>query len=160
MLHHVGYALTYGYSTIMLHAVLWTDLVSILIQEDENDPQNRKKLINLIFWSAGCSILRAEGFFCSLDVLCGGLGINKSQFLIKQDNFFLSTVNILRLQNPWSGSGFNWNAGSGSTTLAVYFPVLRFPGPLVALTNQYYDRVIMVMYRLTGTLRLWCVTIC
>jgi hypothetical protein len=30
-----------------------------------------KKLRNLMFWSAGCSLLRAEGFFCSLDVLYG-----------------------------------------------------------------------------------------
>ncbi len=28
-----------------------------------------------MFWSAGCSLLRAEGFFCNLDVLYGGLGI-------------------------------------------------------------------------------------
>ncbi len=31
--------------------------------------KNRKKLINFIFWSAGCSLLRAEGFSCSLNVL-------------------------------------------------------------------------------------------
>ncbi len=31
--------------------------------------KNRKMLINLIFWSAVCSLLRAEGFSCSLDVL-------------------------------------------------------------------------------------------
>jgi hypothetical protein len=34
--------------------------------------------------SAGYSLLRAEGFSCSLDVLYGGLGINKLQFLIKK----------------------------------------------------------------------------
>ncbi len=28
-----------------------------------------KKIINFIFWSAGCSVLRAEGFSCSLDIL-------------------------------------------------------------------------------------------
>ncbi len=43
---------------------------------------NRKKLINLIFSSAGCSVLRDEGFHCSLDVLYGGLGIRKLQFSI------------------------------------------------------------------------------
>ncbi len=32
---------------------------------------------NFIFWSAGCSLLRAEGFFCSLDGLYGGLGIGE-----------------------------------------------------------------------------------
>jgi hypothetical protein len=39
--------------------------------------KSRKKLINFIFWSVGCSLLRAEGFFCNLDVLYWGLGICK-----------------------------------------------------------------------------------
>jgi hypothetical protein len=30
-----------------------------------------------------CSLLRAEGFFCSLDLLYGGLGIGKLKFLIQ-----------------------------------------------------------------------------
>ncbi len=30
--------------------------------------KSRKKLRNFMFWSAGCSLLRAEGFFCNLDV--------------------------------------------------------------------------------------------
>ncbi len=37
--------------------------------------KNRKKFGNFMFWSAGCSFLRAKGSFCSLNVLCGGLGI-------------------------------------------------------------------------------------
>jgi hypothetical protein len=46
--------------------------------------KNRKKFINLIFWSAGCSVLRAIGFSCSLDVvLYGGLRISKLQFFFK-----------------------------------------------------------------------------
>ncbi len=36
--------------------------------------QKIEKLRNFMFWSAGCSFLRAEAFFCSLDVLYGGLG--------------------------------------------------------------------------------------
>ncbi len=44
--------------------------------------KNIKKLINYIFWSAVCSLLRAEGFFCSLDVHYGGLGIRKFLFLV------------------------------------------------------------------------------
>jgi hypothetical protein len=40
------------------------------MQEGKNDQQKKKK-------SAGCSLLKAEGFFCSLDVLSGGLGIGK-----------------------------------------------------------------------------------
>ncbi len=31
--------------------------------------------------------MKAEGFPCSLDLLYGGLGISKLQFLIKKDNF-------------------------------------------------------------------------
>jgi hypothetical protein len=30
-----------------------------------------------MFWSVGCTLLRAEGFFCNMDVLYGGLGIGK-----------------------------------------------------------------------------------
>ncbi len=36
----------------------------IRIQEGKNDPQNRNKLRNVMFWSAGCSLLRAEGLSC------------------------------------------------------------------------------------------------
>jgi hypothetical protein len=37
--------------------------------------KNRKKGRNFMFGSAGCSLLRAEGFSCGLDVLHGGLEI-------------------------------------------------------------------------------------
>jgi hypothetical protein len=36
--------------------------------------------------------LRAEGFFCNLDILYGGLGIGKLQFLIKKNLTFFSAV--------------------------------------------------------------------
>ncbi len=40
--------------------------------------KSRKKLRNFMFLKcAGCSLLRAEGFFCNLDGLYGGLGIGK-----------------------------------------------------------------------------------
>ncbi len=52
--------------------------IRIRIKEGKNDPQKvGKKSRNLMFWSAGCSLLRAEGFFCNLDVLYGGLEIEK-----------------------------------------------------------------------------------
>jgi hypothetical protein len=38
----------------------------------------------VLFISVGCSLLRAEGCSCSLDVLYRGLGISKLQFLIKK----------------------------------------------------------------------------
>ncbi len=65
--------------------------IQIQVQEGKNDPQNRgKKLINFIFWSTGtgCSLLRAEGFSCSVDVLYVGLGMSKIAIFIK-NNFFL-----------------------------------------------------------------------
>ena len=45
--------------------------IRIRIHEGKNDPKNRKKDRIFIFWSAGCSLLRAEGFSCSLGVLYG-----------------------------------------------------------------------------------------
>ncbi len=45
---------------------------------------NRKKSRIFMFLSTGCSLLRAEGFSCSLGFLDGGLGISKLQFLIKK----------------------------------------------------------------------------
>jgi hypothetical protein len=45
--------------------------------------KNLKNLINYIFLNAGCSLLWTEGF-CILDILCGGLGKSKMQFLIKK----------------------------------------------------------------------------
>jgi hypothetical protein len=47
--------------------------IRIRIQEGKMTHKNRKKC-------AGCSLLRAEGFFCSLNVLYGGLGIGKLNF--------------------------------------------------------------------------------
>jgi hypothetical protein len=61
--------------------VYWIRIASgqrIRIQEDKEDPQKRY----FIFLSAGFSLFRAEGFSYSLDVLNGGLGISKQQFLI------------------------------------------------------------------------------
>ncbi len=54
----------------------------------------RKKVQKFMFRSTGCSLLRAEGFSCRLDVLYWGLRISKLQFWIV---------------NFWS-----WNPGSGS----------------------------------------------
>jgi hypothetical protein len=51
--------------------------------------KNRKQLINLIFLSERCSLLRAESFSCRLDVLYGGLGIIKLFIFFKngKENF-------------------------------------------------------------------------
>ncbi len=63
--------------------------------------------------SVGCSLLRPEGFSCSLHVLYGGLGVSNLQFLLKtRDKKFSSWIffPIFVSQNPGSGSGFTWNA--------------------------------------------------
>ncbi len=71
--------------------------------------KNLKKLRNFMFWSAGCSLLRAEGCFCSLDVLYGGLGIGIWQFLMKKYFLFFSCkfITIFGHQNPGSGLLFS-----------------------------------------------------
>ncbi len=60
-------------------------------------PGHKKKEIsrNFIFWSAGCSLLRAEGFYCSLDDVYEGLEIRKLHFLIKKlPDLVFSAVNF------------------------------------------------------------------
>ncbi len=46
--------------------------------------KNRKKSKIFLFLNTGCSLLRAEGFSCSLEIFYGGLGISELQFLIKK----------------------------------------------------------------------------
>ncbi len=41
--------------------------------------------------------MRAEGFFCNLDILYGGLGLGKLQFLIKKNFFFPAVIFFLFL---------------------------------------------------------------
>jgi hypothetical protein len=53
----------------------------IRIKEGKIEPQKEKLLM---FGSDGWPLLRAEGFFCNLDVLYGGLGIGKLYFLIQK----------------------------------------------------------------------------
>jgi hypothetical protein len=61
-----------------------------------------------MFCSAGYSLLRAEGFFYSLDVLSGVLGKGKLWFLIQNKNkifFRCKSFPIFGHQKPGSGSG-------------------------------------------------------
>ncbi len=46
---------------IRIRIRIWT---RIQIQEGKKDQQKEKKFRNFMFWSAGCSLLRAQGFFC------------------------------------------------------------------------------------------------
>ncbi len=60
-----------------------------------------KKGRNFKFLSARCSLLRAEGFSCSLDVLYVGLGYSKLQFLIKKILIFCPSVNYFQCLVIW-----------------------------------------------------------
>jgi hypothetical protein len=55
--------------------------------------KSRKKSRIFMFLSTRCSLLRAEGFSCSLGVLYGGLGISKLQFLIKKIEIKFPAIN-------------------------------------------------------------------
>ncbi len=87
--------------------------------------KNWKQLINFIFWSAGCSLLRAEDFSCSLDE---GLVISKLQFSIKKrykQIFSYIFFHCLVIKIWIRGSGFTWNAGSGSASGSTYARLVR-----------------------------------
>ncbi len=72
-----------------------------------------------MFWSAGCSLLRTEGIFCSLGILYGGLGISKLNFWsrkykkISSCKFFSIVGHQTLDPDPESGSAIRKNAGSG-----------------------------------------------
>ncbi len=73
--------------------------------------KKRKMWRNVLFWSAGCSLLRDRGFSCSLDVPCGSIGLH---LWSKNVNCF-STVIFKKIASyRISGSGFwstlTWNA--------------------------------------------------
>jgi hypothetical protein len=80
--------------------------------------KNMKKSRIFMFLSTGCSLLRAEGFSCSLGFLYGGLGISKLQFLIKKIEIKFPVIffSNFRSSNPGSGSAIRKNAGSGSVS--------------------------------------------
>ncbi len=46
-----------------------------------------RKISDFMFWSVGCSLLRSEGYPCSLGVLHRGLGITKMLILFKSLDF-------------------------------------------------------------------------
>ncbi len=95
-----------------------------------------------MFWSAGCSHLRAEGFSCRLCVLCGGLRISKLQFRSrKYTKKSFTAANFFQFfghQNPGFGNGSGSALNQwGSTTqggsvrsnclLANRLPIWLFP---------------------------------
>jgi hypothetical protein len=92
----------------------YPDLKSRFRSKRANVPSKIEKLLNLIFLSAGCSLLRVEGFY-SLDVLLRRPRDKKNCKIKKYINFFLANfLQFLVIQNHETGSGFN---ESRSTTL-------------------------------------------
>jgi hypothetical protein len=104
--------------------------------------KNRKKVRNSRFWSAGCSLLRAEGFSCSLDVLYGGLEISKLKFLIKKVSNFFSQLSILF--NFWSSKLWT-QIGSGSGLVLSLKCWIRISNPVLRI------RDILVRIRILGS---------
>jgi hypothetical protein len=89
----------------------------IRIQEGKNDPQKYKKLISYIFCSAGCFLLRAEGFSCSLEVIYGGLGISKLlTYLFLKDKFVFSCIYS---KNSVAISHAGTSTGTGTTCVFI-----------------------------------------
>ncbi len=83
--------------------------------------RNRKKYRIFMFWSAGCSLLRAEGFSCSLCVFYGGQRISKLQSIPKKIYKKLYSCKFFSIFGHrnlvfviGSGSAIRKNAGSGS----------------------------------------------
>jgi hypothetical protein len=58
--------------------------------------KNRKKSRIFMFLCTGCSLVKAEGFSCSLGVLYGGLRISKLQFLIKKIEIKFPAINFFQ----------------------------------------------------------------
>ncbi len=78
--------------------------IQIWIQHGENEPP--KKLWDFKFWSAGCSLLWAGDFSCSLDVLYGGLGM--SNFDLKNIKFCLFSCTFLSRPEKWIRNCFGF----------------------------------------------------
>jgi hypothetical protein len=81
---------------IRIQSGLW---IRIRIRNPDPDPGGQKwptkvekNLLKFMFWSVGRPLLRAEGFFYNLDILYGGLGIEKLQFLFKKKTKKFSAV--------------------------------------------------------------------
>jgi hypothetical protein len=91
----------------MFSAVLWIR-IRIRIGSGSRRAKkthNRKKSFHFLkCW--GCSLWRAGGFSCSLDVLYGGLGISKLQFLIKKEEkkfqlYFFLQILVIKTLDPY-----------------------------------------------------------
>ncbi len=68
--------------------------------------ESRKKIKKFNVLECWMFFLRAEGFFCNLDVLYGGLGIGKLEFLIQKNLMFFFNCKFFSIfghHNPGYG---------------------------------------------------------
>ncbi len=87
-------------------ALIWGCWIRIRIQIADPDPDpggqkwptkiEKSPEFHVFKYGTGCSLLRAEGFSCSLGVLYGGLGIRKLQFLIKKIEIKFPAINFFQ----------------------------------------------------------------
>ncbi len=82
-----------------------------------------------MFWSVGWPLLWAGGFFCNLDILYGGLGIGKLQFLIsrKKFTFFRSCYFFFNFWplKPWIRIGSGSVSGSVLASIRILWIRIR-----------------------------------
>ncbi len=87
-----------------------------------------------MFWSVGWALLWAGGFFCNLDILYGGLGIGKLQFLIKKKIIFFFSCyffcNFWSLK-PWIRIG----SRSGSVLASIRIHWIRIRKKWIRIRN-------------------------
>ncbi len=77
---------------------IWSGFNQVSMEKLPTKIAKKKEFHGLKCW---CSLLRAEGFSCSLDVLYEGLGISKLQFLSKNIHFIqLYMSPVFGHQNP------------------------------------------------------------
>ncbi len=97
--------------------------IRIWIQEGQNDPQ---KWRNFKFLRVRCSLLRDEDFYCSLNVLYGGIGIRKLQLLIKKHQFFPLYWQKMLDPDPYPDP--HWNQCWSATQIKSMFSKLWWFG--------------------------------
>jgi hypothetical protein len=107
----------FGSGSVSGSALIWVARSGSGSRRAKITHKSRKKSRIFMFLSTGCSLLRVEGFSCSLGVLYGGLGISKLQFLIKKIKIIFPAINFFSIlghqtldPGSWSGSGIRiWN---------------------------------------------------
>ncbi len=80
-----------------------------------------------MFWSVRWPLLWAGGFVCNLDILYGGLGIGKLQFLIKKKYFFLQLLFFFNFWSlkPWIRIGSGSVSGSVLASIRILWIRIR-----------------------------------